>query len=68
MQGLLRQQDWAVKLGIADALLGIGVCTAVMLYQIFNAYPFDLRLELAALIPYLVSLLKIKDGWQLAHQ
>ncbi len=61
--GLLRRQDWAVKLGIADAVLGIAVCMAVMLYLIVTVHSFSFKLELAALIPYLVSLLKIRDEW-----
>src|SRR5690349_19393181 len=30
--GLLKQKDWAVKTGIIDALIGILICVAVMVY------------------------------------
>jgi len=63
--GLLKEKDWAIKIGIADAIIGIIICTLVMLYPIINPdAKFSLRLELAALIPYLLKLLKIKTQWE----
>lgn len=63
--GLLKEKDWAIKLGIVDAILGIKVCTIVMLYPIINPeIKFTLRLELVALIPYLLKFLKIKTQWE----
>ena len=63
--GLLKEKDWAIKLGIVDAILGIIVCTIVMLYPIINPeIKFTLRLELVALIPYLLKFLKIKTQWE----
>ena len=63
--GLLKEKDWAIKIGIADAIVGIIICTLVMLYPIINPdAKFSLRLELAALIPYFLKLLKIKTQWE----
>ena len=61
--GLLTEKDWAIKVGIADAVLGIVLCTASMVYVIINA-GFTLRLELLLLIPYLNKMLKIKGQWE----
>ena len=63
--GLLKEKDWAIKIGIVDATIGIAMCTFVMLYPIINSdTKFSLRLELVALIPYLLKLLKIKTQWE----
>ena len=62
---LLKEKDWAIKVGIVDAVIGIIICTLLMLYPIINSdAKFSLRLELAALIPYLIKLLKIKTQWE----
>jgi hypothetical protein len=63
--GLLKEKDWAIKIGIVDATIGITICTLVMLYPIINSdAKFSLRLELVALIPYLLRLMKIKNQWE----
>ena len=63
--GLLKEKDWAIKIGIADAIIGIVICTLVMLYPIINSdSKFSLRIELVALVPYLLKLLKIKTQWE----
>ena len=63
--GFLKEKDWAIKIGIADAIIGIVICTLVMLYPIINSdSKFSLRIELVALIPYLLKLLKIKTQWE----
>lgn len=63
--GLLKEKDWAIKLGIFDAVVGIAICILVMLLPIFNAnIKFMLRLELVVLIPYLLKLLKIQPDWE----
>ena len=63
--GLLKEKDWAIKIGIADAAIGIVICTLIMLYPFINSdAKFSLRLELVALIPYLLKLLKIKTQWE----
>lgn len=63
--GLLKEKDWAIKVGIIDALIGIVICTLVMILPVITPDPkFSLRLELVALIPYLLKLLKIKTQWE----
>lgn len=63
--GLLKEKDWAIKMGLLDAVAGIAVCAFVMIYSIINPdAKFSLRLELVALIPYLLRLLKIKTQWE----
>ena len=63
--GLLKETDWAIKIGIADAIIGITICTISMIYPFINAeFKFALRLELIALIPYLLTFLKIKTEWE----
>ncbi len=64
--GLLKREDWAIKFGIIDAVLGIIICIAIMIYPAFSNNQFMFRLELVGLIPYLIKLLKIKDEWQFA--
>lgn len=53
------EQGPAVVLGILDAVLGILICTWVM----FAAPRFSFRLELLALIPYLLVLIRINKKW-----
>jgi hypothetical protein len=65
--GLWTQRDWAIKIGMVDASLGIIICVLVMLAPglIDNTidHSFTFRLELVALIPYLIMLTKIKPEW-----
>jgi hypothetical protein len=49
----------AVVLGIVDAVLGILICIWVM----FAAPKFAFRLELVALIPYLIVMITINKKW-----
>ena len=63
--GFLKEKDWAIKIAIVDAIIGIVLCMLIMLYPIINSdATFSLRLELVALIPYLLKLLKIKTPWE----
>ena len=63
--GLLKEKDWAIKIGIIDAIIGITICSLIMLYPIINSdATFSLRPELIALIPYLLKFLKIKTQWE----
>ena len=63
--GLLKEKHWAIKLGIADSILGISICTFLMIYPLLNTETkFVFRLELLLLIPYLLKLLKIKFAWE----
>lgn len=64
--GLWTEKDWAVKLAIADAIIGIVVCVLVMLVPPFLAgnNGFSFRLELLVLMPYLLKMQKIKTNWE----
>lgn len=70
--GLWTEKDWAVNLGIADAILGITVCCLTMLVLPFvdeeAGFTLNLRLELALLIPYLIKLQNIKAAWKKGKQ
>ena len=62
--GLLNEKQWAISFAIADAVLGIIICTFSMFIMPFiQDGGFSVRLELALLIPYLLKLLKIKPFW-----
>jgi hypothetical protein len=64
---LWTEKDWAINLGIADAIIGIGICTYLMVIAPFvnnqSGFVMNFRLELVALIPYLIKLQKIKTQW-----
>jgi hypothetical protein len=64
--GLLRETDWAIQLGVIDAIAGILICVYVMFFSEFNSGSaiFSFRLELVLLIPYLIKLNKIKPAWE----
>jgi hypothetical protein len=65
--GLWTEQEWAVDLGIADAVIGIGVCLMMMILPLVNPdFHFAFRLELVLLIPFLIKLLNIRGGWKQA--
>ncbi|MEO5978342.1 MAG: hypothetical protein ABIS36_22785 [Chryseolinea sp.] len=63
---LWTEHDWAVDLGIFDAVIGILICLFGMI-----GYPalfapdakFQFRFELVFLIPYLIKLLKMRLPW-----
>ena len=62
---LWTENDWAIICGIIDAALGIIICLAFTIAPLFNSQiPFVFRLELIALIPYLVWLLRVKNKWE----
>lgn len=64
---LWMEQDWAIHVGFADAILGILFCSFMMLvYPFLDGVEshFSFRLELIALIPYLRWLMKIKPLWE----
>lgn len=65
--GLWTEKDWAITLGMADAMVGIAICVYVTAIAPFvnnhSAFVLNLRLELAVLIPYLIKLRKIKSQW-----
>ena len=63
--GLWMEKNWAITLGVIDAVLGIVICGLVMLVAPFfiAGFSLKLRLELALLIPYLLWLKRIKSAW-----
>ena len=62
---LLKEKDWAIKLGIIDSILGISICILLMLYPLINTeMKSTFRIEIIFLIPYLLKLLKIKSTWE----
>jgi hypothetical protein len=65
--GLWTEKDWAIKLAIIDSILGIAICVLVMIVLPFlynNGFKLTLRLELVALIPYLLKMQTIKSDWE----
>ena len=67
--GLWMEKDWAINLGIIDAVLGILVCIVVMVVLPFVSYEdgtnkLNIRFEFFLLIPYLYQLIKIKNQWE----
>lgn len=62
--GLLKHKYWAIKVGITDAIMGIIICCGVMLYEMTQHTQFMFRLELIALIPYLLKLKNMKHSWE----
>jgi hypothetical protein len=66
---LWTERVWAVKLAIVDAVIGIVVCLAVMIAPLWNdTSGFVFRLELLAVIPYLIWLANIKSRWEGSSQ
>ena len=61
--GLLKEKNWAINLGIADAIIGMTICVAFMIYKILYFSSVSLRLELALLIPYFLKLRTIRNQW-----
>jgi hypothetical protein len=68
--GLWTEKEWAIKVAMVDAYLGIAICVFMTLvYPFINGmegFRFNLRLELVALIPYAIKLDKIKEQWAIA--
>ena len=64
---LLKEKNWAVTLGIMDAIIGIALCSLATIYPLINSASgtnFSFRLELLLLIPYLLKMIKIKPEWE----
>lgn len=63
--GLWFEKDWAPKLAIIDAVIGIAICGYMMLVNPFISgnRNFTIRLELLPLIPYLLKMQKINKLW-----
>jgi len=66
---LLKQKVWAVTLGIIDAIIGIFICSFIMIYPFINSdsgLNSTFSIELLLLIPYLLKMIKIKTDWEQA--
>ena len=64
---LWSEKSYAIKLGIIDAVIGIMICCTVMFAPAFSgAFISNYRLELVALIPYLIWLLRTQAEWEQA--
>ena len=64
---LLQEKDWAIFIAIADAVVGIALCSFSMIYPFIiagAAAKLTFRLELLLLIPYLIKLINIKPEWE----
>jgi hypothetical protein len=62
---LWSEKSYAIKLGIIDAVIGIMICSAIMFAPVFDRHSkFIFRLELVALVPYFVWLLKTRSSWE----
>lgn len=65
--GLWTEKDWAIDLGIVDALVGITICIAVMIlthsYEI-EGLDKSYRIEPVFLLIFLYKLVKIKQSWK----
>ena len=70
--GLWTEKDWAVNLALVDAYVSIAVCMSTMLIlpMFFEDYGWDytLRLELVAIIPYLLKMKNIQRDWSMRSQ
>lgn len=66
--GLWNEKNWAIKIGKIDALVGIIACSAIMFILPFFSQNgnvnISFRLEILALIPYLIRLTKIQTEWE----
>jgi len=63
--GLWTEKEWAVKLALVDALIGIAICTFVMIgLPLLGSGGLNIRLELVALIPYFLKMREIRTEWQ----
>ncbi|MBS1669290.1 MAG: hypothetical protein JST58_18110 [Bacteroidetes bacterium] len=62
--GILKEKDWAINWGIVDAVIGIAICIGMIVYKAMYFSTFSIRLELVALIPYLIRLRAIKKQWE----
>ena len=62
------EQDFAIKTGKIDAIIGIVLCTFSMFILPFfqDGFNITIRLELALLIPFLIKLNKIQKEWEVS--
>lgn len=64
---LWSEKNWAIDFSIIDSIIGAFVCSFVMfIYPLINSASGiiqNIRLELLLLIPFLLTLIKIKPEW-----
>lgn len=63
--GLWFEKDWAINLGILDAIFGIAFCLFAMFIQhsTWDNIDINIRLEILVLVPFLIKLWKLKSIW-----
>lgn len=63
--GLWFEKDWGPKLAVYDGILGALVCLFVMfiLPYLEKAGQFSFRLELIAIVPYMMKMINIQEPW-----
>ncbi|MDB5251248.1 MAG: hypothetical protein JWP27_417 [Flaviaesturariibacter sp.] len=61
--GLWTEKRWAVDLATADAVIGIVICFTLTVMSFVSGWSDGLRLELVALVPYLVCMRRIRARW-----
>ncbi|RYZ47702.1 MAG: hypothetical protein EOP49_20575 [Sphingobacteriales bacterium] len=61
---LLTEKDWAVKLGMIDGALGIGICVLTMLVLPFFGWSFRFNWELFPLFVYQARLWRMRPQWE----
>lgn len=62
--GLLFAKDWGLKVCTSVGWLSLGVCGFTMAYALIAHNYLSIRLELIALIPYLLKLKEIAPQWR----
>lgn len=65
--GLWMEKEWAVPAARIDAIIGIVICVGQMIVSPFlgnSGFIVSLRLELVALIPYLIKMRKLHYPWK----
>jgi len=61
------EKDYAIKMGLFDALIGIVLCLFSMVASFYYGH-FTIRLEIILLVLFLVKLLKIRFKWNSERQ
>ncbi|WP_190277293.1 hypothetical protein [Taibaiella lutea] len=63
------EKDFAIKVGVIDAIVGILTCIVSMTMVLITPdTKFIFRLELILLIPYLIKLVKIESKWKISFE
>jgi len=62
--GLITGKKWAPTIAIADAVIGIIICITTIFQKAY--FSLELKVEIIALIPYLIKMVTIKLKWERA--